>query len=68
MKPEPTFKKLKHLLSELKPYNDRVDEHIKDQLDKHEQSKTTDTDQSTESDTESTGEGDQSESTQEGDI
>ena len=68
MKPEPTFKKLKRILSDLKDYNVSVDEHIKDQLKKHEQSKTTDTDQSTEGDSESTGDGDQPESTQEGDI
>jgi hypothetical protein len=55
-KPEPTFKKLKRMLSELEKYDERVDQHIKDELTRHEQRKSTESNQTTTDDSGSTGE------------
>lgn len=55
-KPEPTFKKLKRMLSELENYDERVNEHIKDELARYEQIKAAESNQTTTDDTGSTGE------------
>jgi hypothetical protein len=63
MKPEPTYKKLKRLLEQLKTFDEQVDQHIKDQLKQNADTKTDSSDQPTQDDSEPTGEGDQPDST-----
>lgn len=66
MSHDPTYKKLKRILEQLKEYDLKVDEHIKNELERHTDKKTDAPDQPTQDDTEPAGDGDQPDSSQEG--